>query len=79
MKLIKVEDKIYELKPCLRCKKDEIEYVEQDPPFSDRKWACGYCDSTYTIFNTEISEDVTLREERNNKINLIINHDKKIR
>ena len=71
MKLIKVEDKIYEVKPCLHCKKDEIEYVEQDPPFNDEKWACNYCDSTYVIFNKEIAEDVTLREERNDKINLI--------
>ena len=71
MKLIKVEDKIYEVKPCLHCKKDEIEYVEQDPPFNDDGWYCNYCDSTYVIFNKEIAEDVTLREERNDKINLI--------
>ena len=72
MKLIKVEDKIYEVKPCLHCKKDEIEYVEQDPPFNDEKWACNYCDSTYVIFNTDIAEDVTLREEREEKLKKII-------
>ena len=72
MKLIKVEDKIYEVKPCLHCKKDEIEYIEQDPPFSDEKWACDYCDSTYVIFNDEIAEYVTVREQRQEKLKKII-------
>ena len=71
MKLIKVEDKIYEVKPCLHCKKDEIEYSPEDLPFNTDGWYCDYCDSTYVIFNKEIAEDVTLREERNYKINLI--------
>jgi len=72
MKLIKVEDKIYEVKPCLHCKKDEIEYCEVDPPFSDEKWACDNCDSTYVIFNTEIAKDVTIRELREEKLKNII-------
>lgn len=72
MKLIKVEDKIYEVKPCLHCKKDEVEYVEQDLPFNNEGWACNYCDSTYVIFNTEIAQDVTLREEREEKLKNII-------
>lgn len=71
MRLIKVEDKIYEVKPCLHCKKDEIEYAPEDLPWNTDKWVCDYCDSTYVIFNTDIAEDVTLREERNDKIDLI--------
>ena len=71
MNLIKVEDKIYEVKPCLHCKKDEIEYAPEDLPWNTDKWVCDYCDSTYVIFNTDIAEDVTLREERNDKIDLI--------
>ena len=71
MKLIKVEDKIYEVKPCLHCKRDEIEYSPEDLPWNSDNWTCDYCDSTYVIFNTDIAEDVTLREQRNDKIDLI--------
>ncbi len=71
MKLIKVEDKIYEVKPCLHCKKDEIEYSPEDLPWNTDGWYCDSCGSTYLIFNKEIAEDVTLREERNDKIDLI--------
>ena len=71
MKLIKVEDKIYEVKPCLHCKKDEVEYCPEDEPWNTEKWACDNCGSTYVIFNTEIAEDVTIREQRSDKITLI--------
>lgn len=71
MKLIKVEDKIYEVKPCLHCKKDEIEYSPEYLPWNTDGWYCDSCGSTYVFINKEIVEDVTLREERNYKINLI--------
>jgi hypothetical protein len=72
MKLIKVEDKIYEVRPCLHCKKDEIEYSPEDLPWNTDGWYCDYCDSTYVIFNTEIAEDVTLREQRQEKLKKIL-------
>jgi len=71
MKLIEVGNKIFEVKPCLHCKKDEIEYSPEDLPWNTDGWYCDNCTSTYVIFNKEIAEDVTLREERNDKIDLI--------
>lgn len=72
MKLVKVENKIYEVKPCLHCKQDGIEYCEADEPWNTEKWICDYCLSTYVIFNEEIAKDVTLREEREEKLKKII-------
>jgi hypothetical protein len=62
MRKIIVNDKVYEVNPCLHCGEDTIEYVNADEPWHDEYWSCSSCDSSYVIFNNEIAicnEDIS--------------------
>ena len=62
MRKIIVDDKIYEVNPCLHCGEDVIEHIPSDEPWHDEYWGCPSCDSSYVIFNKEIAiynEDIS--------------------
>ena len=67
MRIINTTNKTYQVDVCQFCKEDKIIYCPPDLPWSDEKWICSNCTSTYTIFNKDIA--IELSEIRDNKLN----------
>lgn len=55
MRKIIVDDKVYEVNPCLQCGEDTIVYVRAKRLRHNEHWLCSSCDSTYVISNKEIA------------------------
>jgi len=56
--IIEIDNKTYLVEPCKHCKRDDIIYIESDLPWSDSKFICDFCCSTYSIFDTNIANKI---------------------
>lgn len=55
MRIVNIEDRVYNVNYCKHCLQDKIEYNGADKAWHDEQWICENCDSTYVIFNEDIA------------------------